>query len=63
MCGLESKHCVGAQLLHIASMYRFCVHLYVAKMYISAYMNLGVHIHTKDELTESNIGIAMVIFR
>ena len=28
-------------------------------MYVCMYMNLGVHIHTIDELTLSNIGIAM----
>ena len=33
-------------------MYRFCVHVCIAKVYISAYMNLGVHIHTKDEFSK-----------
>ena len=41
----------------------FCVHVYIAKMYIAAYMSLGVHMHTIDELTESNIGIALDEFR
>ena len=42
-------------------MYRFCVHANIAKMYIAAYMSLGVqvHIHTIDELTESNVGTAL----
>ena len=29
------------------------------KMYIAAYMSLGVPIHTIDELTESNVGVAL----
>ena len=32
--------------------------MYIAKMDIAEYMSLGVHIHTIDELTESN-GIAL----
>ena len=42
------KNCIG-----------FCVHVNIAKMYIAAYMSLGVHIHTIDELTESNVGISL----
>ena len=42
---------------YIASL--FCVHEYVAEMYIAAHMSLRRHIRTIDELTESNIGIAM----
>ena len=34
-----------------------CVHVYVAK--IHSYMSLRVHIHTIDELTESNVGIVL----
>ena len=33
-----------------------CIYSY-CKMYIAAYMSLGVHIHTIDELTESNVGV------
>ena len=35
----------------------FCVHVYIAKMSIMAYMSLGEHIHTINELTESNVGM------
>ena len=28
-------------------------------MYIAAYISLRVHMHTIDELTESNVGIAL----
>ena len=37
----------------------FYVHVYIAKTYIAAYISLGVHMHTLDELTESNVGIAL----
>ena len=37
----------------------FSVHVYIAKMCIAAYISLGVHIHTIDELTESDVGIAL----
>ena len=37
----------------------FSVHVYIAKMYIAAYISLGVDIHTMDELTESNVGIVL----
>ena len=33
--------------------------LYIAKMYIAAYMSLGVQINTIDELTGSNVGIVL----
>ena len=32
---------------------------YTAKMYITAYMNLGIFINTIDELKESNIAIVL----
>ena len=41
------------------SMYGFRGHVSIANMYISVFLNLGVHIHTKDELSDSNIVIAM----
>ena len=37
----------------------FCVHVYISIMYIAAYMGLGVHIHTIDEITESNVAIIL----
>ena len=36
----------------------FSVHVYCKNVYC-AYMSLGVLIHTIDELTESNVGIAL----
>ena len=38
-------------------------HTHCINVYIVADMSLGVHKHTIDELTESNIGIDGYIFR
>ena len=40
----------------------FNVHVYIAKTYVAAYMSLGVHMHTIDELTGSNVGMPWMKF-
>ena len=37
----------------------FYVLVFIAKMYIAAYISSGVHINTIDEFTESNVGIVL----
>ena len=63
---LIMQQCTFLQYIYAHKSYKlkqcapmFCFHAYIAKMYISAYLNWGVHIHTTDELTESNVAIAL----